>query len=280
MRLPRLFAAAIAAMFALPLCAQSIRHISLPEAQAIDPATLSDAELLDLLERLEQGRAPMMRRVSMFGIPTGFGAPRGLWFVSAATTNRRDRRTLGDWDASFAVGFGLGDPVNGIGITPIIDITSVSGFHFAESGKVGVKLSRELAFGPNWRGAVGLDLDNLLTWGDSRVLDVETTLSVSAVRGGGPGWRYPVMLSAGYGTGVKTGTNDPGWFAGAGVGLSDSYGLSLGWYGDEAIGGVNIWTGRNKNLQISFGVGDITNNVDGRRLLVGASFARPFRNAH
>ncbi|MCB1343235.1 MAG: hypothetical protein KDK24_19640 [Pseudooceanicola sp.] len=257
--------------------AQTTRFISLPEAQSIDPATLTDAELLDLLDRLEHGRAPKVRRVSLFGIPAGFGAPRGVWFLSAAATNRRDRVFANDWDASFAVGFGLGDPVNGIGITPVIDFTSVSPHHFGESGKVGVKFSREMPFGPDWQGAIGLDIDNIATWGDSRVLDVEWTFSVSAVRPGGPGWTYPVMLSAGYGSAIDKGGNDPGWFAGAGIGLGETYGLSLGWYGDEAIGALNLWTGRNRNLQISLGIGDITDNVNGRRVLLAASFARPFR---
>lgn len=279
MRTARLLALC-AALLPLPAAAQGIRQIPLPEAQSIDPATLSDAELLDLLERLEQGRAPVARRVSLFGIPTGFGAPRGVWFVSAAATNKRDRIWPNDWDASFAIGFGLGDPVNGIGITPVLDITSVSPHHFGESGKLGVKFSREMAFGAQWRGAVGLDVDNLATWGDSRSLDTEWSLSLSAVRPGGPEFPYPVLLSAGYGSGVKARSSDPGWFAGAGIGLGEAWGLSLGWYGDEAIAGLNLWTGRERNLQISLGVGDITNNVDGRRLLLAASFSRPFRNSN
>lgn len=260
--------------------AQTVRQIPLPEAQSIDPSTLSDAELLDLLERLEAGRLPNRRRVSLFGIPAAFGAPRGYWFASAAVTNRRDRVFAGDWDASLAIGFGLGDPVNAVGITPVIDITSVSPHHFGESGKAGVKISRELSFGPRWRGAVGLDLENLATWGDSRVLDPEWSIAVSAVRAASPDWPWPVIVSAGLGSGVKARSTSPGWFAGAGIGLGEAWGASLGWYGDEAIGGLNFWTGRERNLQISLGIGDIGNNISGRRLLVAMSFARPFGKAN
>ena len=276
MQLKTLLIALCVALLPAAATAQSGRQIPLPQARDIDPSQLSDEELLDLLERLEAGRAPKARRVGLFGIPTGFGAGRGIWFASVAATNRRDRRQIGDWDASLAIGAGFGDPVNGIGITPVIDITSVSPFHFGESGKVGVKLSREMRFGGEWRGAVGLDLDNLLTWGDSRVLDPEWTLAVSAVRLGWPDWPHPVLLSAGIGSGVKARSTDPGWFAGAGVGLNERFGVSLGWYGDEAIGGLNFWTGKNGNLQISLGIGDIGNNVSGRRLLVAVSIARPF----
>lgn len=258
---------------------QALPDIPIAITPDLDPSTLSDAELLDLLQRLEQGRAARPRPVGIFGIPSGFGVPRGVGFAALALTNRRDRARLGDWDASIALGFGLGDPDNGIGITPTIDITSVSPRHFGSSGKLGLSLSRSLPFGPRWRGSAALDLANLVTWGDSTVLDRDWNLAVSAVRPAGAGGDMPLMISLGYGSGVSDRGTTDGFFAGVGAGLSDSFGVSLGWFGDEAIAGVNVWPGAAKNLQISLGLGDITDRVSGRRFLLAVSIALPFGSA-
>lgn len=243
---------------------------------AIDPSSLSDAELLDLLARLEAQRRAEPRRVGLFGIPSGFAAPHGLGFAALSATNRRDRGRLGAWDASLAFGFGLGDATRSIGVTPVIDITSVTPYHFGSSGKIGVKLSRHFVLGTGWQGAASLDLQNLLTWGDSRVLDPGASLTLSALgtigRNGAP-----LLLSAGYGSDVSDRGTRPGGYAGIGVGLSPRTGVSLGWYGDEAIAGVNYWPPGKRNVQISVGVGDITNRVSGRRLLASVSIAAPLK---
>lgn len=276
-RFGRLFAGLSAGLFATLLAtaapAQTVHGPALPGAD-LDPATLSDAELLDLLARIEARRRPFPDRVATLGIPTGFGAPRGLAFASAALTDRRDRGRAGDWDGSLAIGIGLGDATRWIGITPVIEITSVTPNHFGSSGKLGVKLSRRFALGGTWMGSASLDLHNLLTWGDSTALDPEAGVSVSAIRPADAAFGFPLLLSAGYGSGVSRIGADPGGFAGVGIGLTESFGVNLGWYGDEAIAGLSVWPGRRKNLLISVGMGDITDHVSGRRLLLTMSIAR------
>lgn len=242
-------------------------------ALPLDPKTLSDEELLDLLAQLEAQRRARPRPVGLFGIPSAFGAPRGLGFTAGSVTNRRDRGRAGAWDASLAFGFGLGDAENGIGVTPVFDITSVTPKHFGSSGKIGVKLSRHFAFGNGWRGAVALDLHNLVTWGDSRVLDPGWSVAVSGLHATAAG--MPVLLSAGYGSEISDRGTEPGAFAGIGLGLGPRAGVSLGWYGDEAIAGMNFWPESKRNLQISVGIGDITDRVSGRRLLMTLSIAQP-----
>lgn len=244
----------------------------------IDPSTLSDQELLDLIDWLEAQELSRPRPVSILGIPSGFGAPRGVVFASGALTNRRDRQILGDVDGSFAFGFGFGNARNGIGVTPLVDITSVTPRKFGSSGKVSVKLSRELSFAERWVGSAALDLENLVTWGDSNVLDRTWTLSYSAVRPAGPRARVPLMYTLGYGSGVADRGTTDGVFGGIGLGLSEYVGVSLAWYGDEAIGGLSIWPDDEKNMQISLGIGDITNRVQGRRLLFAVSFSAPWRS--
>lgn len=245
-------------------------------ALPVDPASLSDAELLDLLARLEAQRRAQPRRVGIFGIPSGFAAPHGLGFAALSLTNRRDRGRLGAWDASLAFGLGLGDATRGIGVTPVIDITSVTPYHFGTSGKIGVKLSRNVALGAGWQGAASVDLHNILTWGDSRVLDPGASLTLSALGTVGRSG-MPILLSAGYGSDISDRGTSPGGYAGLGVGLGPRLGASLGWYGDEAIAGVNFWPPGDRNMQISVGVGDITNRISGRRLLASVSIAAPLK---
>ena len=87
----------------------------------------------------------------------------------------------------------------------------------------------------------------------------------------------PVMVSLGYGSGVAARGTDSGAFAGVGVGVSRYASVSLGWFGDEAIAGGSFLVPGRENLQISLGVGDITNRVSGRRVLVALSFSRQLR---
>jgi len=240
---------------------------------AFDPSKLSDQQILDLLQQIEARRA-YPQRVSIVGIPSGFGAARGLVFFSASATNRRDRRRSGGWDASLVVGFGLGDPYKGIGITTVIEITSVSPFHFGSSGKVGLQLSRQFPLGTKWQGAAALGLQNLVTWGDSNVLGRDWDFSFSAIRPADEVLNFPVIVTAGYGSAVIGFRSDPGYFAGIGIGVHKNIGISLGWYGDEAIAGASFWPTPRKNLQINLGLGDILNNVSGRRIILTVTIAK------
>lgn len=271
----RFFLTVLTLLLPIPALAQVRPESVVVSAAELDLSKLSDKEILDLLTQLEDQRERWPRRVSVFGIPLGFGVANGVGFASLSMTNRRDRGRVGDWDASIALGIGLGNPETGIGVTPVIDITSVSPHHFGESGKVSLKFSRAVPLGQSWRGAVGLDLDNLLTWGDSQVLDRTTNLAFSGLRRADAKLPVPILLTGGYGTGVSDRGNEPGFFGGIGVGVSNSLAMGLGWFGDEAIAGANYWPGGNRNLQISVGIGDITDNVSGRRLLLAVSIAGP-----
>lgn len=271
-----LCAIALVALNATAVRAQELPQPPILLSPDIDPSTLSDRELLDLIDWLERQQLDRPRPVGIFGIPSGFAAPRGVGFVSGALTNRRDRRATGGFDASLVLGFGFGDARRGIAVTPLVDITSVTPSKFGTSGKIGVSLAREVVSGPRWIGSVGLDLGNLVTWGDSKVLDQTWSLAYSAVRPAGPRHAMPLMVSFGYGTGISKRGTDDGAFAGLGLGVSEYVGVSLGWYGDEAIAGVNLWPDDEKNMQISLGVGDINNRVGGRRLLLSVSLSKAF----
>jgi len=271
-----LSALALWTVLSIEAAAQELPQAPVLLTPDIDPGALSDQELLDLIDWLETHRLDRPRPVGILGIPSGFSVPRGVGFVAGALTDRRDRRFSGDFDASFAFGYGFGNARRGVAVTPLVDITSVTPSKFGSSGKISVKLSRQIPAGKAWVGAIGISLENLVTWGDSDVLDRTYNLAYSAVRPAGPRNARPIMVSLGYGTGVSDRGTTPGAFAGLGVGLSEFAGVSLAWYGDEAIVGVNIWPDDAKNIQISLGIGDITNRVGGRRLLMSVSLSRSF----
>ncbi len=255
--------------------AQTSAGPSLTVQPDFDPSRLSDEELLGLLRQFET-RKKLPQRTAILGVPTAFGAARGQFFLSLSATNRRDRRRLGDWDASLAMGIGLGDAQRWIGITPVIEITSVSPYHFGSSGKIGVKLSRHFSLGGKWYSAAALGLKNLVTWGDSNVLDPEWDLTLSSLRPADGALGVPVLVSAGYGSAVSNFGTDPGFYAGLGVGLRDNFGVSLGWFGDEAIAGASFWPDPKRNLMLSVGIGDILNNVSSRRLLLSVTIGKRF----
>jgi hypothetical protein len=232
-----------------------------------DPSELSDAELLGLLGELDAALAAPAR-VATYGIPSAFGAPHGLAFVSVSGTDRSMRRK-DIVDGSMALGFGLGDARRGVSLTPAVVITSVSPQDFGDSGTVGLSLHRafDAPFGP---AAVSAGLENLVRWGDSATLDPGGYVAASGLFDLG----RPVMGTLGYGTGVADSGRAPGVFGGIGVGLGSALSVSLAWAGDEAIAGVTLWPERTGRLQVTLGAGDLTHEVDGQRLLFSVSFAR------
>lgn len=239
--------------------------------QKTDLSGLTDAALLAMLDQVDQ-RLKQMRPVAIAGVPSGFAMPRGRLYAGLSLTNRRDRR-YDTWDGSLSFGAGFGDPVSRLGAVLSVDVTSLSPFHFGASGKVGVSLHRELDVrSADWRLSLGLAGENLIRWGDSQVLSPEWTATATALwtPDDGPA---SVMVSAGLGSAIMRNSSKPGGFIGIGAGVSDTMALSLAWYGDEAIAALNYWPKLVKNTSITIGVGDLTNAVNGRRLILNLSWS-------
>ncbi|MFN6979957.1 MAG: hypothetical protein ACK4OP_17640, partial [Gemmobacter sp.] len=204
----------------------------------------------------------------IFGIGSGFGLDRGVGIISAAATDRRDRRRLGDWDGSVAAGYGIGR-LHGIGATALVTITSVTPRKFGSSGTVGLAFDRRFALGGgSGQGSVALTLGNLARWGDSAGLEPTASLAGSVVVPATvAGWPVAVMATAGWGTGVADLGRAPGAFGGIGIGITPRLAASLAWSGDEGIAGLTAWLGRDGGVQVSVGMADVTNAQNGRRLL-------------
>jgi len=241
-------------------------------AGASDLSSLSDAELAALLARIDTALASPPR-VATLGVATGFGLPRGAAVVSAAATDRRERRPgRRDVDASVAAALGLGR-VAGWDATAVLGLTSVTPSEFGDSGTLGVQVSRAL-IGPEGRGhaSVAVGLGNLLRWGDSRGLKPSAFVAASTVQ---PLGATSVMATLGYGSAVAGQGRRPAAFAAAGLGVSGGVAVSLGWAGDEVVGGLTFWPTGAGRAQVSVGVGDVTNRLGGHRLLVSVSLGVP-----
>lgn len=201
------------------------------------PAQAEESVYLDTVRRLT---APEPKPVSV-GVPSGFGAARGLVFASVAYTDQ-DRNTgvADDEDGSIAIGFGFGNPAEAIAVEVTIGITSVStgawgdGI-FGDSGNMGLKLHRQVTGPASARiAALALGVNNLLSWGETADVPQNVYIAYSQISDLRFGQAIlPMNVTLGGGSAISNVDRDPGVFASVGLGLSPDFSAGLGWYGDE-----------------------------------------------
>ncbi|WP_288365920.1 hypothetical protein [uncultured Marinobacter sp.] len=211
--------------------------------------------------------------VSTFGINSGFGLPGGSAFAAGALTDTRDRAGS-DADGSGALGFGFGDARDSIGADISIGIISVDPRDFGEDGNVNARIFRHLpGITAGGVSGVAVGVSNGLRWGDAKDINRNYFISGSTIVNLRPDSGYtPLMLTAGYGTAIKNIERDPAAFAGVGVGLTSRFSASVSWGGDEWMAGVGIRPFLSHSAQITLGVGDATNRLDGRRWIITGSW--------
>ncbi|MCL1479062.1 hypothetical protein MIH18_06970 [Marinobacter sp. M3C] len=269
-----------------------VAALVLPASLAQGQNALSEQEFLDYLRSLSQPAgnsepsAALQRRmstlglgmmavpppnVSTFGINSGFGLPGGSMFAAGAITDVRDRVQGSSMDGSGAVGLGFGDASQSIGADLSVGILSVDPNDFGEDGNVSARVFRQLpGFGSSGISSVALGVANAASWGSAKNIDSNyfiagsTIIDISLSASG----YLPLMLSAGYGTGVKNLERDPAGFFGAGIGFTSRFSASTSWSGDEVMVGLGIRPFLRYNSQITLGMGDVTNRLDGRRWII------------
>jgi hypothetical protein len=227
-------------------------------------------------------RFPGRAAPATLGVASGFGLERGTIVVGAAATNARDRGKGGNPDGSFALGIGLSDPRDKVGIDFVLSSTSVGdprdGLQgilgeggFLAEGSLALKFSRELEIvGTDTRFSVAVGAANLLPWGSAEEVGVNYFIVGTALTNlhllDGPA--FPVNLTLGVGSAVSGVERDPGLFAGIGMGVTERMAMSVGWLGDEWIVGATIYPLSSGRMQISIAAGDVTQqNSEGRILL-------------
>lgn len=272
------------------------RHLSAASALALGVCALpADAQ------NLSARTNPF--NVTLQGIPSATVAPNGLAFASLSGTTRRAGAPSTDFDGSAAVGLGFGSAERAVGVQVTGNITSLTD-DFGDSGYFDLKLSRRIKGGASptyfsvtfgrigaWGDArrrtvtesfVGdsecLECDEII---DTRIVDsneITGTVALtqfSQLSLGRSATSYPVMFTLGAGTHIRNDQTDPGVFFGAGIGLSESLGVSAAWGGEYVNIGANLRLKQFKNASLSATVYDVFDTKDSRRLTMSVNFFTP-----
>ncbi|WP_172327861.1 hypothetical protein [Mangrovicoccus sp. HB161399] len=210
------------------------------------------------------------KNVTLLGIPPATVAPDGMVFAAVSWTDRRAGVHPQD-DASGAVGFGLG---LGDGLVDLQFTANVTSFEddFGDSGYFSVKASHRLDDGgiPTF---VALGADFLGAWGDSEDRDAgfDASLTLFPVIALG-GASYPLMITVGGGDSVSDYRTDPGMFAGIGIGLTENFGTSIAFNGDNYDLGGSFRFKALKNWGFTAAVGDVFDQDDQQRVILSVNW--------
>lgn len=182
-----------------------------------------------------QANAPATSPGIAFGSQTGFGAGWGTIGLGIAGQTTND-----DVDGSASLSFGLGDPVEWVGLQADINVISLQD-DFGEDGNVNLKLHTTLP----GRSAIAVGVENISPWGrakdrDQNVFAVAT--KVFSLNPSNPTNTVPLTINIGVGDGrFESNGND-------GVGLFGGFALIP----HPQLSIIADWTGRHLNAGVSF----------------------------
>ncbi|MDB9371824.1 hypothetical protein [Nodularia sphaerocarpa] len=221
---------------------------------------------------------------STAGTPSAYGASLGQAYIGGGLffplDQDKDRN-----DGSMSVGFGLGNPVDSVGLEVNIDITSVGGgpsFDFGDSGGVGFKLHRYLGDG----SAVAVGWSNPIKWGDvTRAKDTiygVFTKSFPLQPDNPNDLRLTVSLGVGTGEFSSKGAleadeNSLNFFGGLGLRVIPQASLVSSWTGNILNIGGSFAPFKDTQIVINAIITDVTSNFDtGLGLSVTAGYGFRF----
>lgn len=172
--------------------------------------------------------------VATAATPSGFGLFGNTVGVSLSGTYGQWRGGAGSdrIDASGALSFGLGDPVNGIGVQGDINVTSFR--NLGVSGYLSLTLHRMFQTSQAGVYSVALSATHLAPWGNSAAVRPGYTLVGSYLFG--LNGRL-AMLSLGVTNTLQLNRRTDG-FIGLGIAVSEDWSVNAGWAGDQSILGA------------------------------------------
>lgn len=235
------------------------------------PEQVSASDLLAELQRLQSMGALMTEPTanpSNFGVTGGFGLPRGAFAVSASYTDAepQGKDDFVSGDGSLGAAIGLGDPYEAVGLDLSLGIISV-GDDFGQDGTVGVRLHRILpGFVPGGVSSVSAGVSNASRWGDAEDLDrnyygaFSTTLPTPS--------GVSSMITVGYGSNVDKNSTDGAIYGSLGIGWNAYVNTTAAWSGEEMILSAGFKPFLDRNVIITAGAGDVTDEIDNRRFLL------------
>ena len=219
---------------------------------------------------------------STAGTPSAYGASQGQAYIGGGIyfpfNESKDRI-----DASFSLGFGLGDEVESVGLEVNINVTSAGGGpegqffdlgDFGDSGGIGFKLHRYLGDG----AAVAVGWSNPIKWGDvtgSKETIYGVVTKSFPLQPDNPENILPLTASVGFGSGVfrskgaiEADTNAMNPFASLGLRVTPQVSLVSSWTGNRLNMGASFVPFKKVPIVINTLFVDITNNLD-----TGAGFS-------
>lgn len=196
------------------------------------------------------------------GIPSGFGASWGDFFVSATAAGAD--RLRNQVDGSLSLGFGLGDPRTAVGVEFSYNLLSIR--RFAQNGSFDVKVHRELFTSTTTQVSAAVGWNNFVNYG-SNVAGTESGLYgvVSAAHLLQPensANRLPITGTLGIGGGYFSNeSSDVGLLAGVGLQVDPQLSINTAWSGVGLNLGASVVPFPSIPLTFNVVYGDVTNNT-------------------
>ena len=275
--------------------------VSTPVKASELPQSLSSAELTvqsseevadllaqsdDLDEIKEELKIPPLdyatgRRYSpflTFGVPSAFGMDWGDLFISAYGVSPGKARD-GQWDGSLSTGFGIGDAIDGVGMSFTYNLGSIN--NFGDNGTFDLQGHRTVYRDSRNQVAIAAGWASYAQHGNEPNVPsgaYGTVTSYTLLRPDDPGNKLPLLLSVGVGGGpFRQNPESAAVFGGAGLQVHSQVGVGLFWTGLGLNFGVSYVPMPTIPLTISAQGVDLTDNSPGgTRFLMGLSYGFNF----
>ena len=219
-----------------------------------------------------------------FGVPTGYGSFNreiyvGLQYLADIEEGPfvwHDSSNNKRADASMDIGFGFGDPTNGIGSELFFGIISMASQNgkssFGEDGTFGIKLHKHLSKDSNLATSIGWA--NVAKWGEASTFDtyywaISKMFDITPQNEN----KFTSMITLGIGTGefrsddsINNSSNDPNLFGSFGVKILPRVSIGSSWDGRGLNAGVNF-TPLDIPLSINVGYKEIGEPVSDNSLI-------------
>jgi hypothetical protein len=216
--------------------------------------------------------------VTMFGAGTAFTLPQGDGFIGATIVDPRGGVQGSGSDGDLAFGAGFGNPFKSVGFEVDVNVTSLKD-NFADSGSLTLKASRALFAQPNHVVFGSISAANLGAWGEAKASDESFNLTFSGITQiDGYTLIHPLMWTLGYGSDpvlITAGSSqtEEGIFAGLGLGITEYFGISLSVTENQLNSGVGFKIPGLDGVSISYGINDITDNMERKQQTLSISYS-------
>lgn len=205
---------------------------------------------------------------SLYGAPSAVPVPSGSSYVALSFANPRGGIDGQDLDADMSLGYSMGNPITGVGVTLGMDITGLE--PFGDAGSFSIQASRMIAMSDTSVTFGALAYSGFGAWGEQRGSEKASGYITNFGTFDIGQSSTPYLVTVGYGEANTyaddgSGTLDDGIFWGVGMGLNDYFSASVTGTTTQVNAGLSVKVPGIDNLSISAGYMDIGNDVARRQ---------------